>query len=890
MLGATLEAQIELPEGFTHEQVIEAGPGANGLTFDLRGRMYLWYKNGRVSLYQGDSLIDANWLDLREEVADWRDHGLLGFGLHPDFQANGYFYLLYTVDRHHLMHHGQPSYHPDSNAYFQASIGRLTRYQADPATDFTSVLPDSRKVLLGTTPPTGLPVLHESHAVGTLAFGQDGSLLLSMGDGASFYGRDVGGDQAGAYASQALADGIIRPAENVGVYRAQLPDSYSGKVLRLDPLSGEGLPDNPFFDPAAPRAPRSQVWTLGLRNPFRLTVIPDSTLAGPGRLLIGDVGLRHYEEINLADRPGLNFGWPIFEGVDSCRNGYHRFAVDNLDAPLEAQPGCAQTHFRFTDLLQQERGEGPLPFSHPCRPWQLIPATIPTFVHRPPLLAWAHQDNLVDGAQVPFYPDSGLVASLGIRDLRSGVLGDPFWGGSVTGGVYYQGEAFPPAYRGNYLFADYVTGWIKALRFDSLWRLTEVLPFAQTSHYPTDLKVNPTDGCLYYVNYGFGVSRVCLGGNVAPQARISLDRSYGPSPLTVQFSAAPSTDFNGDSLWVQWDFGDGDSSQALRPTYTFTNDSDQPLLRWVTLRVRDSAGAEGMARAIISLDNTPPQAEIVGLPDDFTYPALRNLTVPLRAEASDAEQPAADLSYQWQVILHHNTHEHPEEVQFSPEIDLRLSPTGCDEGETHWYRVTLEVTDAAGLSATDDLILYPDCEPAILWGNVTAAWIGDGVQLRWETELEQGVQDFVVERSLDGVSFEAVAKLEPAGQDGGGHAYQWLDRQPLSGDLTYRVRMREDAWKQEVSPNVTLSAVRSQQMALYPNPATDQLTVDLGRIEGEAQLRLYDALGRQVRQWRWSRPKIGPQTLELSEVQPGAYLLRAEVDGRRLRQWLMVGR
>jgi len=890
MLGPTAKAQLELPEGFTHERVCSTGAGANGLTFDQRGRMYVWHKNGRVALYQGDSLIDANWLDLRGEVADWRDHGLLGFALHPNFQANGYLYLLYTVDRHHLMHHGQPSYHPDSNAYFQATIARLTRYQADPSADFTRVLPESRVVLIGASPQTGIPILHESHTVGTLAFGQDGSLLLSAGDGASFYGQDVGGDEAGAYATQALADDIIRPAENVGTYRAQLLNSYSGKILRLDPLTGEGLPDNPFFDEHAPTEPRSRVWALGLRNPFRLAVVPDSTRPhGPGCLLIGDVGLRHYEEINLADRPGLNFGWPIFEGIDSCPNQYHRLPVVNLDTPIPPDSACQPRHFRFLDLLQQERGEGRPAFPHPCLPGEEISADVPHFIHRPPLLAWAHLDNSVDGAQVPYYPDSGLVASLSISDLRATVIGDPFWGASVTGGAYYDGKSFPPAYQGSYFFADYVTGWIKTLHFDSLWRLAEVRPFAQTPYNPVDMRVHPKDGCLYYVHYGFGINRICLGGNVAPEARISVDRSYGPSPLTVRFSAEQSSDFNGDSLWVSWDFGDGDSSEAMNPTHTFTHDSSEPLLRWVTLTVRDSAGAEATTRQIISLNNTPPQAEIVGLPDDFTYPALRDLTVPLRAEVSDAEQGDEDLSYQWQVILHHNTHEHPEEVTFSPGIDLRLSPTGCDEGETHWYRVSLEVTDAAGLKAEDDLLLYPDCEPAIIWGALEAEWVGHAVQVRWETELEQDVEKFVVERSQDGLRFEAMANLAPKGQGGAGHRYQWLDPQPLSGDLTYRIRMVEDPWKQELSPKVTLRDLRPDQMLVYPNPVRDQLTVDLGRIEGEAQLSLFDVLGRRVQRWRWTEPKVGPKALTLSRLQPGAYLLRAEVDGRSLRQWLMVG-
>ena len=90
-------------------------------------------------------------------------------------------------------------------------------------------------------------------------FGEDGTLLVSAGEGASAQAADIGGLQTGRSAPQALADGIIRPKENVGAFRAQLVDSLNGKVLRIDPATGNGLPSNPYYDAANPRAPRSRV-------------------------------------------------------------------------------------------------------------------------------------------------------------------------------------------------------------------------------------------------------------------------------------------------------------------------------------------------------------------------------------------------------------------------------------------------------------------------------------------------------------------------------------------------------------------------------------------------------------------------------------------------------
>jgi glucose/arabinose dehydrogenase len=85
-------------------------------------------------------------------------------------------------------------------------------------------------------------------------------------------------------------------------------DSLNGKILRMD-RTGAGLPDNPFFDPNAPRSARSRVWAYGLRYPFRLSVHPRS-----GVLYVGEVGLHRYESIMRAAK-GTQFGWPCMDAV-----------------------------------------------------------------------------------------------------------------------------------------------------------------------------------------------------------------------------------------------------------------------------------------------------------------------------------------------------------------------------------------------------------------------------------------------------------------------------------------------------------------------------------------------------------------------------------------------
>ena len=110
---------------------------------------------------------------------------MLGFALDPNFRMNGYIYMLYVVDRYYLFHFGDPNYDPNANEYNAATIGRLTRYTCRSSDGFRSVDPASRQILIGETKQTGIPICSDTHGVGSLVFGEDGTLLVSCGDGAS---------------------------------------------------------------------------------------------------------------------------------------------------------------------------------------------------------------------------------------------------------------------------------------------------------------------------------------------------------------------------------------------------------------------------------------------------------------------------------------------------------------------------------------------------------------------------------------------------------------------------------------------------------------------------------------------------------------------------------
>ena len=179
----------ELPPDFYTEPVQTNFQFPVGLTFDETGQMYVWEKGGKVHVVDTNNVkVNTPLLDISEEVGEWRDHGLLGFALDPNFRTNGYYYTLYAVDLHHLKYFGTPNYSPDSTFALRPAIARITRFTADPATNFTTTLPDSRLVLVGEVKDNSFIITHESHGVGSLVFGEDYTLMATWGDGSSYNG------------------------------------------------------------------------------------------------------------------------------------------------------------------------------------------------------------------------------------------------------------------------------------------------------------------------------------------------------------------------------------------------------------------------------------------------------------------------------------------------------------------------------------------------------------------------------------------------------------------------------------------------------------------------------------------------------------------------------
>ena len=310
-----------LPTGFYLEDAVDA-------TFNLPvtaafapgGRMFVVEKAGIVRVVQNGVLQPEPFIDLRDEVYDQHDRGLLGIAIDPNFENNRRVYLSYTVDD------------PLRNGSQLAVFSRVTRYTGSASNPNVAVA-SSRRVLIGETFATGIPSCYRSHAIGTLHFGSDGSLLVGSGDGASFNRVDPGGQYP-----ECFQPGALPQSEDIGSFRSQRVESLAGKVLRINPNNGRGYSSNPFYT-GDTTDNASKVWVLGLRNPYRFAIDTSSgatsTGAGnPGRLYIGDVGWTLWEDLHVADG-GENFGWPCYEGP-APHAGYQaaRPATNGCNTPL----------------------------------------------------------------------------------------------------------------------------------------------------------------------------------------------------------------------------------------------------------------------------------------------------------------------------------------------------------------------------------------------------------------------------------------------------------------------------------------------------------------------------------------------------------------------------
>lgn len=893
LLHTAVMAQT-VPAGFSVTTIASGWAAPVGAVFTNDGQqLFVWEKGGKVFVCKRNASTGVYEkqatpvLDISPEVGNWRDHGLLGFALDPNYTSNGLIYLLYVVDRHHLLYFGTGSYNAATNEYFNATIGRVTRYQTSTnASQEVIANTASRAVLLGESASTGIPILYESHSVGGLAFAADGTLLISGGDGASYSTTDPG-NISHTYFSQALIDDIIRDEENVGSFRSQLLNCHGGKLLRIDPANGNGIGSNPFYSAAQPRSARSRVWALGFRNPFRIAVRPGTGSTNPtagdiGEVYVGDVGWNVWEELNIITGPGMNCGWPLFEGHTTL-NSYYNLTTANPDEPnpLNGTGGCTQELFTFKNLLKQATADGITTVFNPCNASTPI-GTGNRYFHRRPAIDWRHG---VDEARVGIFSGNNAATAV-IGTPESGVTGTPFRGNCAVAGTWYTGTSFPAQYRNTFFQADLVGQWLKCVTINFTDVVTKVENFGSGFSNLVSIAQNPLDGSIVTVEMlGTGVKRIAFGGNMPPVVQMTSDKKYGPSSLAVSFTGSGSYDPNGTISSYAWNFGDpgsgaNNTSTQANPSHTFTAAAGTPTKFAVTLMVTDNGGATSTDSIIISVNNTPPVVNITSPVKNSEYIIAGDTLYSCAAAVTDAEHHAGQLKYAWQTFLRHNTHEHPEVIDTTRNTGTRISRIGCN-GETYYWLVELTVTDAAGLATKDSSKIYPDCPgtlPLVLRSFSVTQQGGNNI-VKWATESAFQVKEFEVERSSDGRIFYPV-HYEPAHHAASNSQYSFTDKSFPAGVNYYRLKMIEIGGVIRYSVTVKVSAgMLKEDLVISPNPVSGNFSIKYtASANGTVVIRISDINGKQIRSLQESVSR-GQNIIYIENLpvwKPGMYLLTVQ--------------
>lgn len=546
------------------------------LTVTPDGRVFYVERNGKFSVY--DPKTKQNTLIREFPVFTDEGNGLLGITFDPDYAQNHWLYFFHTPltkDKNNLKQH----------------VSRFTL--KDNELDLAS-----EKVLLE------IPIDLESsaHTGGSLTFDRNKHLFISVGDNTVPFKSD----------GYAPIDEIPGRKTFDAQRSSGNPNDLRGKILRIHPLADGTytVPDGNLFPKGTPGT-RPEIYTMGCRNPYRISVDPATSIVywgeiGPdsGKDSLAVFGPRGYDEFNQAKKPG-NYGWPYFVGDNKAYREYD-FATkqsgDFFDANAPVNPSVNNTGAK-----------------------NLPPAT--------KAMVW--------------YPYN---ASKEFPIVGTG-------GRSAMAGPVYHFDAnlnskvkLPKFYDKGLFVFDWMRNWVMVVRLDqdnNFQRLEPFLPTTGDFRRPVDMELGP-DGALYVLEYGsvYGIdnedARVVKiefnEGNRAPLAVAGTQDSVGTAPLKVAFYSRGTKDLDeADKITYEWLFdGKTVGSTESNPTYTYNQNGVYQAI----LRVKDPAGLMSADTVQIKVGNTLPEVAI-NLPGNQSF-FWENAPVKYAIKIADKEDQKID--------------------------------------------------------------------------------------------------------------------------------------------------------------------------------------------------------------------------------------------------------
>lgn len=407
------------------------------------------------------------------------------------------------------------------------------------------------------------------HTGGSIAWDKNGNLYLSTGDNTNPHG------------SSGYSPSDERPGREA--WDAQKSSANTndlrGKIIRIKPNTegGYSIPEGNLF-PQGTAKTRPEIYTMGHRNPYRISVDPKT-----GYLYWGEVGPdgqkpdpsrgpAGHDEVGQARKAG-NFGWPHFVGDNKAYNKYDFAASKSLKKWQAEKP--INTSPNNTGLVE-------------------LPPAQNAFIWYP-------------YAESPEFP---LVGSGG----RNAMAGPVFYSEDFKNAE----RAFPKYYDGKFLAYEWMRGWIMAVTMDAAGNLQSMERFMPSYKFsnPMDMEF-AANGDLYMLEYGSGwftqnddarlIRIEYNGGNRKPQIEMSANQLGGAIPFNVNLTSKGTKDADGDALKYEWTV----VSKDKKFKKTIKQADATVFLKKVgvyqaTLTVNDGKGGVSTQSMEISAGNEPP--------------------------------------------------------------------------------------------------------------------------------------------------------------------------------------------------------------------------------------------------------------------------------------------